>query len=52
MRGWTETTQKSVPRDENLPTVYMRSLLIKATIYAHEGRGVGIYGILGAFLSV
>ena len=37
--------------DETPPTVFTESVLITATIDAHEGRDVGICNILGAFLS-
>ena len=42
--------KKAVPGDLNPPTVSTESVLITATIYAHEGRKVGICNIPGAFL--
>ena len=48
--GWTQH-KKLVPRDENTPTVSTESILITATINAHEGCGVGICDRLGDFLS-
>ena len=41
--------KQAVPRDATSPTVSMESVLITATIDAHDGFRVGIFNIPGAF---
>ena len=43
--------KKVVPVDATSPTVSTESILITATMYAHEGRYGSICDILGEFLS-
>ena len=51
MHRWLETTKNTVPVDATSPTVSTESILITATMYAHEGRYGSICDILGEFLS-